>query len=98
MAWADYGIIEVRMDATDSHIELVKVLVDPNENSSGDGVPYTREEIVRILKRNIHSVITVRGSSHNRRKGDSVTLYGERFITTEGNYTTKDNLGDLPRF
>lgn len=30
--------------------------------------------------------------------GDTVGIYGDRYITTDGNKTSRDNLGELPEF
>ena len=85
------------MDSTGSHIESVKMLVDPKNDSYYEGLEFKREDVVAKLKAG-RSVITVRGKIGDWRKGDKVILYGDKYITTEGNSTSKQCCPKQDRF
>jgi len=98
--WADYGISEVRYNSEHTHIDKVKVHEDKGE-SIGSGEEWFRTKVVSALERDTTFVTILKKKDGTWRKGQEVhvvTIHGVKYIRTDKNQTTTDNLEDLPEF
>lgn len=103
--WKDIDFIITRVKIDKGVISLVKVKNVCNSGASfGPEITVPREFIVNLLQlKNKDKHIVFYTSTQARLTGkwnigDEVTLYNDEFITTNGNSTKKDNLGNLPEF
>ena len=79
-------IIGVSYDDSRNHITEL----DREYNS--DCARVSRKEVVDEI---------FRGIPYRTKLGNStakITIYDEKYLTTEGNFTKRDNLGELPEF
>jgi hypothetical protein len=87
-----YYISAVRYNTERTHIVLVRRHTSLYER----GTPETREDVLRDLKIGV-TYYTAPRINGVLTTGDKIVPYGE-FITTAGNHTLIDNLGELPEF
>ena len=93
--WADYLISAVRYNDDHTRIVQVKQHVD-NDKTVGQGEIVSRQTVIDNIESG-KTYMTIRGG----KQGEHVqikTKGSEKFITTNPNETTKDNLGELPEF
>ena len=96
---ADFCITAVRYNKDNENIGYVQV----RENKFGDKVGPTRivsRNFIADLIRLEMATFQTKTQDKNGgwKAGAKVIIYSEKFITTEGNRTEKDNLGELPEF
>ncbi|MEQ4539749.1 MAG: DUF3892 domain-containing protein [Billgrantia sp.] len=97
--WADYGISAVRYDSNDEYIDQVKVHKD-NGDSIGAGETWSRKEVLSKMD-DSKTFVTILKNDDKWKKGEDVhiiTVEGRRFLRTDANKKSKDNLENLPRF
>ncbi|UVL65023.1 DUF3892 domain-containing protein [Pseudomonas sp. B21-031] len=96
---ADFCITEVKYDSDHERIEWVKVREDKGDNAPGPWRVTHRAFIVDLIRLGKASFQTRTQDRYgNWKKGAKIEVYGDKFLTTEGNRTEKDNLGELPEF
>ncbi|OCG08882.1 hypothetical protein A9G13_02130 [Gilliamella sp. wkB178] len=103
--WKDIDFVITGVKIDNGKISLVKVRNVYNLGANiGSEKKVPRKFIVDLLKlknKNKHIIFytsTFDEMEDGWNLGDEVTLYNDEFITTNGNRTTKDNLGNLPEF
>ncbi len=97
--WADYLISAVKYDSDGSPIIELKVHVD-NGETVGEAVTFTRNKVISKLDSG-YSFITIVKNETKWSKGEDVRVYerlGVKYLRTDSNNESKDNLGDLPIF
>lgn len=97
--WADYGISAVRYDSDDEYIDQVKVHKD-NGDPIGAGETWSRKEVLSDMD-DSKTFVTILKNDDKWKKGEGVhiiTVDGLRFLRTDANKKSKDNLENLPRF
>jgi hypothetical protein len=97
--WADFCISAVRYDADETHIERVKVHEDLGDKIGG-GKDTEREIVVANID-NGKTYVTIRKKEGKWNKGEDVhivTVKGKKYIRTDKNAVTKDNLENLPTY
>lgn len=97
--WADYLISAVQYDYAGTHIAKVRRHPD-NGDSVGNSTEVLRSSVVSQLEAGTtFSTITMVGTQWILGASvEVITVGGEKYIRTDRDKTTKDNLGDLPRF
>ena len=98
--WADYLISQVQYNEAETHI--VKVLShNDNGSSVSEGTELTRSTVViRLGEGSTFVTITknLEGKWTSGAQVRAVTIGGEKYIRTDADSITRDNLGSLPRF
>jgi hypothetical protein len=100
--WADFLIVRVRFNATDTHINQVEYREDMDE-SIGPARQATRSTIVDSIK-NGTTFVTAPPDPSNPSKVDRgasvrvVVIDREEFLRTDSDRIKRDNLDNLPRF
>lgn len=98
--WADYGISAVRYDSDDQYIDKVKVHKD-NGDTIGAGDIWSRKDVLAKMDDGKTFVTIVKDGDNKWKKGQDVhiiTVDGRRFLRTDANKKSKDNLENLPKF
>jgi hypothetical protein len=98
--WADWCIRAVRMDPTGHHIETVLARTD-NGSSLGKDEYITRAAVVRAIEGGTRFCTIYQRSDGKWVLGahvEVITIYGSKYLRTDADRTTADNLGQLPRF
>lgn len=98
--WADYGISAVRYDSDDQYIDKVKVHKD-NGNTIETGETWSRKDVLSEMDDDKTFVTILKGDDDKWKKGQDVhiiTVDGQRFLRTDANKRSKDNLENLPKF
>jgi len=98
--WADWLISAVRYDEDHSRIVRVRAHLDKGD-TVGRAEEQTRAQVVgRIEDGKTYCTILKRDGGKWRRGEDVhvVTIDGEKFIRTDANRVSRDNLGELPEF
>ncbi|HEX6044113.1 MAG TPA: DUF3892 domain-containing protein [Pyrinomonadaceae bacterium] len=92
--WADYGISGVCYNNEHTHIDRVFVHENPGERI-GEGEEWPISKVVSAIERNKTFVTIFKNKKGDKwRKGRRVhVVYGEKFIRTDHNLKTRDNLG-----
>lgn len=100
--WADYCIAAKQMDT--NNVRIVKVRVFP-DLGDGLGSPevWLRSQVVTALENNKTFVTTPPSRNEPGKvvRGEDVhvvEINGTKYIRTDRNQTTSDNLGNLPDF
>lgn len=96
--WADYGISAVRYDSDDEYIEKVKVHKD-EDKAMGKGETWTRSDVLSEIDDGKTFVTIVETDAVEWKKGEDVhiiTVNNRRFLRTDANKRSKDNLENLP--
>lgn len=97
---ADFCITAVQYNPDKKHIDLVQV----REEKYGGKVAtesrlVQRAFLVDLIRLGLVSFQTkTKDRDGNWRDGDKVTIYDDKYLTTKGNGTERDNLGSLPEF
>ena len=98
--WADYLISAVRYDDDHTHITHLKRHADDGE-TVGKGESIKRLSIVTSIDSgNTYCTIT-KSSNDKWQKGDDIHIFKvnkEKYLRTDGNSNTGDNLGSLPEY
>lgn len=96
--WADYIIIRVRYNKDRNFIDKVQVCEDLGEKLGETNVK-EREYIVSLIKDG-KKVVTANKNKETRKweNGSKVDIYEKKYIRTDPNGTTADNLGELEEF
>ena len=100
--WADYLISSVRYveTATTKHISHVKVHVD-NDNTFGHPKERKRQDVINAIDLKSTFCTITKNTNGDWSKGalvEKMQIFGDWYIKTEKDNTTKDNLGALPEF
>ncbi|WP_288081622.1 DUF3892 domain-containing protein [Pseudomonas sp.] len=96
---ADFYITDVRYDKAHARIDWVRVREDLGRDKVGPWRMVPRQFIVDLIRMGKVSFQTKTQDRNGAWKnGASVEVYADEFLTTEGNRTEKDNLGELPEF
>ena len=97
--WADYGISHIDMDKDNKHIKTVRIHVHPKpEYVDIKHYDLSRDFVIKRWDEN-YSIVTIRQIGSTWINGDEVHVIDTRtgrFIRTDGNQTTTDNLENLP--
>ncbi|MBX8575632.1 DUF3892 domain-containing protein [Pseudomonas cichorii] len=95
----DFCITEVRYQKDGKHIDYVKVREELGNDKVGSPRFVGRNFIVDLIRLKKTTFQTrTQDKSGGWKKGAAVIIYNNKFLTTEGNNTEKDNLGELPEF
>jgi hypothetical protein len=97
--WADWCITAVSYDEDGQHIVKVKARPDEGKGLGAERV-FTREQVVNAIEKGT-SVVTApptKGVPDSCDKGAKVDVVRRKYLTTDPNDTTRDNLGKLPEF
>ena len=98
--WADFGISHVRYDDEEIHIVRVKVGQDKGE-TLGPAEEWSRQQVVSAIEQGKTFVTILKGSDGKWQKGQDVhiiTVNKVKYIRTDQNRETSDNLENLPEF
>ena len=98
--WADYCISAVRYNSTGNHIEKVQVCEDYG-NTLGNFEEWLRSNVISALDNNKTFVTIIKNEGGSCSIGTDVhvvNINGTKYIRTDNNKTTRDNLEDLPKF
>lgn len=98
--WADYCISRVRYNAEHSHIIKVEALADLGE-TLGSAQEMTRNDVISAIGNGKTFVTVTRNTAGNFAKGKDVhiiTVNGVKYLRTDQNQRTADNLENLPEF
>jgi len=98
--WADFGISEVRYSDEGDHITKVKVHEDKGEKL-GFSEEWTRSQVVSAINSGEEFITVVKNSENKWIKGEKVHIIkidGSKYLRTDRNNRSSDNLGDLPEF
>ena len=96
---ADFCITQVRYNEAREHIVFVHVREEKGGDNVGAPRTVSRHFIADLIRLGKASFQTrTEGRNGNWIKGASVVVYDKKFLTTEGNRTQRDNLGELPEF
>lgn len=101
MATIDFFITKVSYDIDDviSEVEIrLHLYPITREAKIGPSRFVGREFIYDLLKTGKINIYTATLKNDLWTQGDKVGLYGDKYITTDGNKRTRDNLGNLPEF
>ncbi len=99
--WADFLVSAKRMSNDNSKISLLKVHKDSNENY---GPPFeeTRSVVISNIERGNHYMTMFKNPSTGKMdKGATINVIltpSGKFLRTDKNQTSKDNLENLPDF
>lgn len=96
---ADYGITGVKYNSTRKYIEWVKV-GKFSGNSFGMRENWLRTKVISELEKG-KTFITVLKQGDRLKKGleiSIVTVNGKKYIRTDSDSKTSDNLEDIPEF
>lgn len=97
--WADYGISEVRYNATHTHIDSVRIRKD-NDTTIGEPEEHQRAVIVKAIKDGV-TFVTIMWANGIWQKGQPVYIIkvnGTEYIKSRDNGKEGDNLENLPEF
>lgn len=96
--WGDYGISQVHYNSDRSHIE--SVLVHVIGEGVGPGQSQKRGWVVNELARGKRFTTIVKTADGRWSVGAEVSEFAHtvKFIKTEPDASTRDNLGGLPEF
>lgn len=94
-----YWISEVCYNSQNTHIVQVKIYPQ-GKVSPGNDETWTRESVIKHLKTgsNIFTMTKENGKWVRGAKVKIIPINGTEYIKTVNDSTTKDNLGNLPRF
>lgn len=95
--WADYVITGVRYNASHSSISEVEVRADNGETIGAPRL-VTRQQMISAIVGG-ESAVTAFRRDTKWHKGEDVrvaTINGVRYLRTDRNSTSADNLGNLP--
>jgi hypothetical protein len=98
--WADFVITKVRYNREHTQIVEVEVRVDSGETISGEARRMLRQDVVTAIRGGT-TFSTAYLRDGKWQKGEDVrvvTINGDRFIRTDNNSITADNLGSLPEY
>jgi hypothetical protein len=98
--WADYCISAVRYNSTGNHIEKVQVCEDYGK-TLGNFEEWLRSNVISSLANNktFVTLLMNEGGSYSRGVDvHEVDVNGTKYIRTDKDQTTQDNLGNLPTF
>jgi hypothetical protein len=98
--WADYCISAVRYNSTGNHIEKVQVCEDYGK-TLGNFEEWLRSNVISSLNNNKTFVTIIMNEGGSCSRGvdvHGVNVDGTKYIRTDKDQTTQDNLGNLPRF
>lgn len=96
--WADYCITAIKYNSTGRHIESVEVREDEGEKLVNPKI-WSRESVISSLESG-KTFVTATYKDKAWHKGEDVRIIrvnGVKYLRTDGNYTSEDNLGKLPR-
>jgi hypothetical protein len=96
--WADYGISKVRYNAGRTHIVRVQVAESLGEKF-GTPVEKERADVIAAIENDRTFVTIVKDNDNKWKKGADVGLVmvaGMKYLRTDKNARTTDNLGELP--
>ncbi|KAF1717097.1 hypothetical protein CSC74_09605 [Pseudoxanthomonas yeongjuensis] len=97
--WADYGISEVRYNATHTHIDRVRIRKD-KDTTFGETEEHQRTAIVKAIKEGV-TFVTIMWVDGKWQKGQPVHIIrvnGTEYIKSRDNGREGDNLENLPEF
>lgn len=97
--WADYGISAIRYDSDDQYIDQVKVHEDKGD-TIGASKNWSRKEVLSAMDDD-KTFSTILKENEKWKKGQDVhiiTVDGRRFLRTDANKKSKDNLEKLPKY
>lgn len=97
--WADYCISAVRYDSEGKHIDRVRVHTDTGD-AIADPTEWLRSSVVSTIE-NGHTFITIFKNDGKWSKGASVGIInvnGKKYLRTDRDSKSSDNLGNLPTF
>ena len=98
--WADYGISKVKYNSDRTHISAVTVHADQGDTISS-GSQWSRSQVVDALGHGRSFVTILEGTNGKWRKGQdihTVVVNNVKYIRTDQNRRSSDNLGSLPEF
>jgi hypothetical protein len=98
--WADYGISKVRYNKERTHTVKVKVREDKG-NTFGPMSEMSRSSVVESIESGTSFVTLTANSQGGVDKGKEVhvvVVNGVKYIRTDSNKKTSDNLENLPEF
>lgn len=96
--WAVYLISSVTLNTRKTHIENVVAHPD-NGTTVGAGTTWSRAQVVAAIERGTTFATiykTAEGKWTFGAQVEIVVVHGEKFIRTDRDATTADNLGSLP--
>jgi len=98
--WADHLISAVRYNPAETHIDQVEVRND-NGDSVGAASTWARTDVVKGLEGGDTFATITKGSNDKWQRGADVGIIvvnGTKYIRTDADATSEDNLGSLPNF
>jgi len=97
---ADFCITAVKYSPDKKHIDWAQVREETWGGKVSTGVRLVqRAFLVDLIRLGLVSFQTkTQDRDGTWRDGDNVTIYDDKYLTTEGNGTERDNLGSLPTF
>ncbi|CAI3960654.1 unnamed protein product [Commensalibacter communis] len=98
--WADFVITAVRYDENQEHIIKVKRRLDNGETLEKEE-ERTRSQVVNAIENKGYTYVTSYKKNGEWYKGKNVSIIkvdGKKYLRTDSNKTTQDNLGELPEF
>ncbi|EKR64486.1 PF13031 family protein [Leptospira weilii str. 2006001853] len=94
MSEPNYYVSAIRKNQSRARIEHLKV--SAISNSIDYGTFWTRESVRNFIKQGFVFYTVYKDSTRTWRKGAHIKLYGDDFLTTDRDSTSKDNLENLP--
>lgn len=97
--WADFGIFRVKYNRDRTAIVEVEARSDLAE-TFGDPQRVPRAGVVAAIEMG-RTFVTIYSRDRKLTKGEDVrvvTVLGQKYIRTDNNSTTADNLGSLPEY
>ena len=97
--WANYLIYQVKYNEDKTHIERVRVYPDLDAKL-GDSQEQTRTEVIKNIEKGISYMTAVTGKDGKLSQGQKVEIMilPHKFIRTDRDAITADNLASLPEF
>lgn len=91
-----YYISAVRMDASNKHIEYVKII--KGGKGEADTTINSRQFVAELINDGATKFKTITKKDGKRVNGADVHVIDDIFLSTDRNSTKRDNLGSLPKF
>lgn len=98
--WADYGISAVKYNDEKTHINKVKVHKDEGD-AIGSAEIWLRSQVITSLEDDKTFVTIIKNSEGKWNKGEDVGIIkvnNNKYIRTDRNKISSDNLENLPEF
>ncbi len=99
--WVDFTIIRVRYDSERQYITFVEYRANSGEGLQSETIQLSRRQVVTSIEQGSTFGTAIKNSAGEWVKGAKVHIFtrdGNKFIRTDRNDTSKDNLGELPAF